>query len=269
MQHCAFAQSSSNKLRDIFPKKHCCTVLTGMHESVCCSCFWTKVGGIGFVKWDVIWEEPSLAWRSFLEWHHKNSLISTAFLLIVRGFKFNHCYGCRGSWKSESQKLHKCLGFLILFILVRTKGDLSVCLQCFPAALLLLQCPSFQRNYLTYPIISVTFLGLGSERQTMLVGCWSYLLSTRWKDRIERISANFISWSLLAFLISFYDTENGETVGPKLRTGWVKTPSMSKANKQNEVTINESKKKTQNCITAVDVVRIKPIILWETIKSNN
>lgn len=36
---------------------------------------------------------------------------------------------------------------------------------------------------------------------------------------------------------------------------------MSKANKQNEVTINESKKKTQKGITAVDVVRIKPIIL--------
>lgn len=27
MQHCAFAQSSSNKLRDIFPKKHCYAVL--------------------------------------------------------------------------------------------------------------------------------------------------------------------------------------------------------------------------------------------------
>ena len=41
----------------------------------------------------------------------KQSFASTALLFIVWVFKFHHWYGCRYSWKSESQKLHKCLVF--------------------------------------------------------------------------------------------------------------------------------------------------------------
>lgn len=37
----------------------------------------------------------------------KQSFASTALLFIVWVLKFNHGYGCRCSWKSESQKLHK------------------------------------------------------------------------------------------------------------------------------------------------------------------
>lgn len=82
---------------------------------------------------------------------------------------------------------------LIHFTLLRTEGGLSICLQCFPAAILLFQCLSFQRNNSALPIVSATFLVLGSQGQAELTGCWPCLLSTPWEDIFERISANFIS----------------------------------------------------------------------------
>jgi len=71
---------------------------------------------------------------------------------------------------------------LIIFTLVRTEGELNICLQCFPAAILLLQCLSFQRTNLAHPNVSATFLVLGSQGQAELPSCWHCLLSTPWED---------------------------------------------------------------------------------------
>lgn len=150
----------------------------------------------------------------------KKSFASTALLLIVWVLKFNHGYGCRCSWKSESQKLHKSWVFHAYSLhACQNRGraeylPAKLSSSCIAVAVPILSKEPFGPSHLAHPIVSVTSLVLGSQGQTEHTGCWPCLLSTQLEDIIERISANFISRNFPALLISSYDTGNGETLGP-------------------------------------------------------
>lgn len=125
------------------------------------------------------WEKMPVGWGSFLK---KQSLASIVWLEVLVSFR-------PIVWSADIHERVNHAGYtnveffmLINLTLVRTEGELSICLQCFPAAKLLLQCLSFHRTNLAHPKVTATFLVLGSQGQTELPGCWSCLLSTLWED---------------------------------------------------------------------------------------